>query len=115
MKDADRLIKRLMDVQARYPIPKFRPIYEMTVDDALDEVRRWRESLKDSWTTTRPDSVGFYWVRKNNKTRIVNIWESQGRLFTNEDGGTPIEDYIYDESYWYGPIEVPDFEEGSTT
>jgi hypothetical protein len=30
-KDADRLIKKLIDVQTRYPLPKFRSIYKERV------------------------------------------------------------------------------------
>jgi len=68
------------------------------------------------WVSERPTVVGWYWMWKPalrhvcDEPRIIHVWtytSSPGPLFTNEDGGAPIEDEIYSGCLWRGPIEVP--------
>jgi hypothetical protein len=45
---------------------------------------------------------------------MVEVWKyspkyDKGNLFTNEDGCSTINDELYLNSYWYGPIQPPDF------
>lgn len=72
-------------------------------------IQRLSENKTTQWTKQRPTVPGFYWVYQHKTQRVVNVWNLQGRLLTNEDGGVPIEDNLYAGSYWYGPIQAPEF------
>lgn len=63
------------------------------------------------WTTERPTKVGLYWCYQYNHIRMVNVWkynQRNSKLHTNEDGGSTIDDRIYDGAQWQGPIQPPD-------
>ena len=66
-------------------------------------------TIKNSWTANRPTIAGSYWVRQYEETRGINVFELQGILFTNEDGGAPVDGSMYDGAFWYGPVVVPAF------
>jgi carbonic anhydrase len=72
-------------------------------------IQQLSENKTVQWTKQRPTVPGFYWVYQHKTQRVVNVWNLQGRLLTNEDGGVPIEDNLYAGSYWYGPIQAPEF------
>lgn len=84
----------------------------------LDEMRirvleqRLSENSALQWTTQRPAVPGFYWCSHCNNLRMVRVWTlgDDPRLFTNEDGGAAIEDDLYLNTYWYGPIQAPEFQ-----
>jgi hypothetical protein len=43
---------------------------------------------------------------------MVKVWtysNNPGLLYTNEDCGASIDDEIYKDAIWYGPIEPPEF------
>ncbi len=60
----------------------------------------------------RPVKIGFYWCNRNSNVNMVKIWSYSGepsKLFTNEDCGAPLDDMMYDNALWCGPIEPPKF------
>ena len=63
------------------------------------------ECMNLLWSDTTPTENGFYWCHQNGKTRMVKVW-SDGK-YTNEDGGAPVNDAMYEGAKWYGPIEPP--------
>lgn len=67
-----------------------------------------------NWTKNRPSEPGWYWCRQYEKSRMVNVWRQylNKKLYTNEDGGAPIDDpELYGSSHgttlWCGPIDPP--------
>jgi hypothetical protein len=67
-----------------------------------------------NWTEEKPKETGFYWCHQHGHTRMVEVWKyspkyDKGNLFTNEDGCSTINDELYLNAYWYGPIQPPDF------
>lgn len=74
--------------------------------NALDEAADRLEELEGrtgSWQAERPTEPGRYWVKQHQHKRVVNIWRSMtdNNLYTNEDGGAPLEDPMYDEALWW--------------
>lgn len=70
-----------------------------------------RES-KGTWSKEAPYAPGFYWCRQYGRTRMVSVWKysnaTDGRLFTNEDGGAPLDNLdLYEGALWNGPIQPP--------
>ena len=76
-------------------------------------IKQLSESKAMQWTKQRPAVPGFYWCCQRNNVRMVRVWnyERGSRLFTNEDGGAAIDDDLYLDAYWYGPIQAPEFQE----
>ena len=67
------------------------------------------------WTTDRPTTPGFYWVR-NYRDTVMVVWvvygqwgKQQGRLLVMEPGSedTPLPVESKDYVAWAGPIEPP--------
>jgi hypothetical protein len=63
------------------------------------------------WTRTPPCKPGYYCVRtlRDFRKRIVHVWhykDDPKKLFTNEDGAAPVNDEIYNDVEWKGPIEI---------
>lgn len=70
------------------------------------------------WTRKHPEKVGYYWVRYANNRRVkrlVHVWTYRGKngqMFTNEDGGAPVDDTeTYPDAEWAGPVFVQEPEE----
>lgn len=61
----------------------------------------------------RPNRSGYYWVTpRGGKKRMVNVWrynnEPSGPFYTNEDGGSSIEDAeLYADCTWDRVTMVP--------
>ncbi len=62
---------------------------------------------EDIWMNKVPTIPGNYWCKENNKTRIIKIWKNKNGTYTNEDGGASINDIMYNNTLWYGPIKEP--------
>ena len=77
--------------------------YRRGFDDAL------KQKKQVEWTEERPMKPGRYWCSQWGRLRLVKVWHYKGEskiLFTNEDGGAIISDDMYNDAYWYGPIEI---------
>lgn len=64
------------------------------------------------WHKEAPKTEGVYWVYQNCRARIVTTWRYSSRpdtLYTNEDGGAPIDGIYYSGALWCGPIVMPEF------
>ena len=72
-------------------------------------IQQLSENKTVQWTKQRPTVPGFYWVYQHKTQRVVNVWNLQGRLLTNEDGGASVDDDLYLNAHWYGPIQAPEF------
>jgi len=61
----------------------------------------------------KPIATGWYWVKNwlsSKPARIVKVFTYQsagGKLFTSEDCGAPVDDELYNNHRWYGPLEEP--------
>lgn len=73
----------------------------MTDDQSKDQKR---------WSRDAPSVPGVYWCLQYGRPRTVSVWKykDSDRLFTNEDGGAPLDDHeLYGGSQWSGPIRTP--------
>lgn len=85
---------------------------EAKIAEQRDLIQRLSANQALQWTKQRPTIPGFYWAHQHKTQRVVNVWNLQGRLFTNEDGGAPINGDLYLNAHWYGPIQAPEFLNG---
>ena len=62
------------------------------------------------WFKQRPVAPGWYWCSSNGYTRVVQVWFHQQRnqLRTNVAMNAPLDDPVFDNSYWIGPLKVPE-------
>jgi hypothetical protein len=53
--------------------------------------------------------AGLLLCENDFRKRIVHVWhykDDPKKLFTNEDGAAPVNDEIYNDVEWKGPIEI---------
>lgn len=61
-----------------------------------------------------PKEQGYYWLKNslsNKPTRMVKVWRGflGGQLFVDEDRDAPVDDNIYKNHVWLGPLIEPHF------
>lgn len=60
------------------------------------------------WVKSDPVKPGWYWwSMPGKKPGLVAVFESNGHLYTNWDGGVPIDDELFRRGFWWGPFEIP--------
>ena len=62
------------------------------------------------WQEDRPTIPGWYWCHTSGYTRVIHVWlhHHQNQLRTNMAMNAPLSDPTFDNSFWIGPLDVPD-------
>jgi len=86
---------------------------EADTDLSYPNFHNYRDYIK--WTYNTPNEPGFYWCRQYGRVRMVSVWRYKNsvnkptQFFTNENGGTLVNDSeLYADALWCGPLIPPD-------
>lgn len=80
------------------------------MDSCRDSMTDDQREAQKRWSSDAPSVPGVYWCLQYGRPRTVSVWKykDSDRLFTNEDGGAPLDDHeLYGGAQWSGPIRTP--------